>query len=239
MKWSGLHSRPPAPSGSRNLLAPSSAPSLPALFHAGSALGVTLQSFLPRAQPCAVSSAVPLVAFHPPSGFCSTRESATRSSCLGWHRARSSPGSFPLQGVHSLGAGPAFTGPPLVRLLLRTKRPSGAPLQGLSRRRPGLVSLETADPPGVCGLLVVMPVRATPWILESPPKAPGVRHRPLVSPSSNPRVTLPEPSITSLSASPPQRLCRSTPMTLGLPRCFVNSFFCDLQLGPGETSARS
>jgi hypothetical protein len=31
MKWSGLHSRPPAPSGSSNLLAPSSALSLPGL----------------------------------------------------------------------------------------------------------------------------------------------------------------------------------------------------------------
>jgi len=40
-------------------------------------------------------------------------------------------------------------------------------------------------------------------ILESPPKAPGVRHRPRVSPSSNPFATLPEPDITILSASPP------------------------------------
>jgi hypothetical protein len=31
MNWPGLHSRPPAPSGSHNLLAPSSAPSLPGL----------------------------------------------------------------------------------------------------------------------------------------------------------------------------------------------------------------
>jgi hypothetical protein len=79
----GIAPRPPAPSGYRNLLAPSSAPSLPALFHAGSALGVTLQSFIPPAQPYAVSSAAPLLALPPPSGFCSTRESATRSSCLG------------------------------------------------------------------------------------------------------------------------------------------------------------
>jgi hypothetical protein len=55
----------------------------PALFHAGSALGVTLQSFLPLTQPYAVSSAVPLMAFRPPSGSCSARESATRLSCLG------------------------------------------------------------------------------------------------------------------------------------------------------------
>jgi hypothetical protein len=32
-------------------------------------LGSTLQSFLPPAQPCAVSSASPLLAFEPPSGF--------------------------------------------------------------------------------------------------------------------------------------------------------------------------
>jgi hypothetical protein len=32
MNWPGLHSRPPAPSGSHNLLAPSSAPSLPGLI---------------------------------------------------------------------------------------------------------------------------------------------------------------------------------------------------------------
>jgi hypothetical protein len=65
----GIAPRPPAPSGYRNLLAPSSAPSLPALFHAGSALGVTLQSFLPPAQPYAVSSAAPLLAFPRLQGF--------------------------------------------------------------------------------------------------------------------------------------------------------------------------
>jgi len=41
--------RSPAPSGSLNLLVLSSALSLPALFHAGSALGVALQSLLPSA----------------------------------------------------------------------------------------------------------------------------------------------------------------------------------------------
>jgi len=53
----------------------------PALFHAGSAPGVTLQSFVPPAQPYAVPGAFPLLAFPPPSGFCSTRESVSRSSC--------------------------------------------------------------------------------------------------------------------------------------------------------------
>jgi hypothetical protein len=70
-EWLGLPTQPPAPSGSHNLLAPSSAPSLPALFHAGSAPGATLQSFLPLTQPYAVSSVVPLLAFWAPSGFCS------------------------------------------------------------------------------------------------------------------------------------------------------------------------
>jgi hypothetical protein len=59
----GCLPRSPAPSGVRNLLARSSAPSLLALFHARSALGDPLQSFVPPEQPCAVSDAVPLMAF--------------------------------------------------------------------------------------------------------------------------------------------------------------------------------
>jgi len=39
-RWSSFHTRPPAPSGSHNLLALRSAPSLLALFHARSALGL-------------------------------------------------------------------------------------------------------------------------------------------------------------------------------------------------------
>jgi len=61
--WLGLHSQPPAPSGVHNLLTPSSAPSLLALFHARSALGSALQSFLPLTQPYAVSSVDPLLTF--------------------------------------------------------------------------------------------------------------------------------------------------------------------------------
>jgi len=61
--------RPPTPSGIHNLLAPSSAPSLPALFHAGSALGDTLQSFLPLALPYVVSDAFPLMALNFRSAF--------------------------------------------------------------------------------------------------------------------------------------------------------------------------
>jgi hypothetical protein len=153
-------SRPPAPSGDHNLLAPSSAPSLPALFHAGSALGVTLQSFLPPAQPYAVSSAIPLLAFPTPSGCCSTRESATRLSGLDCNRARSSPGSFPLQGFHFLCAGPAFAGPPLLRFAPRAQANSGHPLQGLSRRKHGLSLSRPPTLLGFVALRFIMPVRA-------------------------------------------------------------------------------
>jgi len=45
-------------------------------------LGSTLQSFIPPAQPYVVPNAVPLLAFDPPSGYFSTRESATRISGL-------------------------------------------------------------------------------------------------------------------------------------------------------------
>jgi len=79
--WACL-TQSPAPSGIHNLLAPSSALSLPALFHAGSAPGVPLQSIFPHAQPYAVSGAFPLMTFQTPSGSCSTRESATRPSGL-------------------------------------------------------------------------------------------------------------------------------------------------------------
>jgi hypothetical protein len=109
----------------------------PALFHAGSAPGVTLQSFLPPAQPHAVSGAVPLLAFQPPSGSCSARESATRPSCLSWSRARSSPGPFPLQGTPPRDVVPAFTGPPLMRFTFRTQAAGTAPLQGFPRREVG------------------------------------------------------------------------------------------------------
>jgi len=61
----------------------------------------------------------------PPSGFCSTRESATRLSGLDYNRARSSPGSFPLQGPLSLCAGPTFAGPPLLWLAPKRKRLEG------------------------------------------------------------------------------------------------------------------
>jgi hypothetical protein len=81
-----------------------------------------------------------------------------------------------------------------------------APLQGLSRRERGL---SLSRPPTLLGFVAFWSscsFESHRGILESPPKALGVRHRPLTSPSSNSRVSLPEPSITCLSASPPQRL---------------------------------
>jgi hypothetical protein len=74
--------QPPAPSGTHNLLAPSSALSLPALFHAGSALGTHPPEL------CSSRAAVRCFQrLSPPdvftsSGFCSTRESTTRFSGL-------------------------------------------------------------------------------------------------------------------------------------------------------------
>jgi len=144
---------PPAPSGFLNLLAPSSAPSLPALFHAGSALGVTLQSFLPPAQPYAVSSAVPLVAFQPPSGCRSTRESAIPSGGLDRNGARGSPGFFPSR-VHAFSA-MARISPvlPSCGCLFGRKRPKKS-TPGCCPQRTWPISLEIADPLGVLGLLI-------------------------------------------------------------------------------------
>jgi hypothetical protein len=147
------HVRPPAPSGDHNLLAPQSAPSLPALFHAGSALGSTLQSFLPPAQPCTVPGVLPLLAFTPPSGFCSARESATRPSGLDWSRARSSPGSFSLQGLHSLRwSGLHRPSPHAVFRPDLIGQPDAA--SGCLSQKAWQVSLETADPPGILGLMI-------------------------------------------------------------------------------------
>jgi len=118
-------------------MAPSSAPSLPALFHAGSAPGVTLQSFAPLTQPYAVSSAVPLVAFQTPSGFFSARESATRPSGLDWNQARSSPGSFPLQGsILSVMTRPSPC-LPSCSSRSQTQAAGNAPLQGFAHKERG------------------------------------------------------------------------------------------------------
>jgi hypothetical protein len=159
----------------------------PALFHAGSALGVTLQSFVPPAQPCAVSSAIPLLAFQPPSGSCSTRESATRPSCSSYGRARSSPGLFPLQGSLAPCDGSAFTDPPLMWFAFSDASGRTSSTPGFLSPRAWPISLETADPPGVSGLMIHHIRTSNVGFWSRLLTWPGVRHRPRDSPSSNPR----------------------------------------------------
>jgi len=89
-----------------------------------------------------------------PSGFCSTRESATRTGGLDQIRARSSPGPFPLQGFLSPGDGAAFTVPSLMRLTLSNASVPSGSTPGHRSPEDGLVSFETAYPPGVSGLLI-------------------------------------------------------------------------------------
>lgn len=149
-------------------------------------LGSPLQSFTPYAQPYAVPDAFPLLTFPPSSGCCSARKSATRLSGLDQIRARSSPGYLPLQGVLSHGDGPAFTGPPLLRF--------NHPDHDRQEDRRSRVSLAKSkaclsrDCRPSWGLWPREPSHLFECrgILESPPRGPGVRHRLLVSPSSNP-----------------------------------------------------
>jgi hypothetical protein len=94
---------------------------------------------------------------------------------------------LPLQGVLSHGDGPAFTGPPLLRF--------NHPDHDRQEDRRSRVSLAKSkaclsqDCRPSWGLWPHEPSRLFGWrgILESPPRGPGVRHRLLVSPSSNPR----------------------------------------------------
>jgi hypothetical protein len=149
--------RPPAPSGFRNLLAPSSAPSLPALFHAGSAPGVNPPELsssraavrcFQRLSPLGVRAAFRV--FLRARVRHSTQRFRLKSSAwLSW--AFSPPGfSFSLRWSDLRRSSPhAVT---LSDASGRTGSTSGSLTQ-----RVWLVSLETADPPGVCGLVVVMP----------------------------------------------------------------------------------
>jgi hypothetical protein len=79
-------------------------------------LGSPSRAFLLSCSRTLFPAPLPSWRFPTPSGFCSTRESATRLSGLDYNRARSSPGSFPLQGSLSPCAGLAFAGPPLLWL---------------------------------------------------------------------------------------------------------------------------
>jgi hypothetical protein len=172
--------------------------------------GCALQSFAPPVQPYAVSGAPPLLTFKrarpplhqlrprppkrtatkpaygtapgtpPPSRVCSTRESATRRQRLNRRRARSSPGLCALQGSLPPWNGPAFTAPPLMGLARtdangRLGYPPGSQFQ-----RDWLVSLETADPPGLRRLVTITSVRfgRGSGVASS---GSGVRRRPLPS----------------------------------------------------------
>jgi hypothetical protein len=133
--------------------------------------GCTLQSIAPPAQPYAVSGADTLLTFQrtrrpnhplrkrppkrprtkraygtapgapPPSGSCSTRESATRGRRLDRRRARSSPGLSALQGSLPHWNGATFAAPPHMGFARpdangRLGCPPGSPVQ-----RDWLVSL--------------------------------------------------------------------------------------------------
>jgi len=142
--------RLPAPPGFLDLLALSSAPCLPALFHAGSAHGVRTPELcssraavrrLRRPSLLAVgerchptppkASPGPKPRTHrarrrahtsaSTSRCCSTRESATRDGCLYQTRAHSSPEHSPLQGA--LPHRDGSEEPPLMRLRLGCKQP--------------------------------------------------------------------------------------------------------------------
>jgi hypothetical protein len=154
----------PAPPGFLNLLTPRSAPSLPALFRAGSAHGVhpselcssraaahRLRCRCPHVVSKALSRRFPatsslhpcrnmgsvrpplsgdLPGSPPPSGLCSTRESATSLRLFTPPGARSSPGIHPLQGLLPHRNGTTFIAPPLMGLPARsTNQPRGRPFR--------------------------------------------------------------------------------------------------------------
>jgi len=130
-----------------------------------------------------------------PASFPSWRSSAFRVSLHA--RVRHPVQRFRLktERVALLGLFPSRVLPPSTLVRPSSDLPScdycadasglAAPLQGFSRRKFGW-SLSRL--PTLLGFAAFWPSHPfePSWILESPPKAPGVRHRPLVSPSSNP-----------------------------------------------------
>jgi hypothetical protein len=154
-------------------------------------LGSTLQSFLPPAQPCAVSSASPLLAFEPPSGFSLRarvrhpvqrfRLKTERVALLGLFPSR----VLPLSALARPSPVLPSCGCPLGR-----NRPNGLHFRVSHAKSTACLSRDRRPSWGLwpCGRHARSSIA---WILESPPKAPGVRHRPLVGPSSNPCSTLP------------------------------------------------
>jgi len=110
--------------------------------------------FLPRSR-APFPAPLPSWRWHccPPTGFCSARESATWLGGLDRNQARSSPGPFPLQGSNSLGDGPVFTGPPLMRFARPDANVRKSPASGCPSPKAWPISRETANPPGVSGLM--------------------------------------------------------------------------------------
>ena len=106
-------------------------------------------------------------------GFAPHESPPPRTGCLGRHAARGSPGIHPLQGFLPHRTGTTFIVPPLMRFPTWAQASLQGPLQGIATRRDWLVSLETADPPGVPPPLDLAWKFDSDPIRESPPRAPG------------------------------------------------------------------
>jgi hypothetical protein len=172
--------RPPAPPGFRNLLALSSAPSLPALFRAGSAHGVPpSRAFLlscsrtPSPAPLpswrwskVIEESRPPNRANPkkhsrstsgkpcpttsPSGFCSTRESATYPRLFRPSAARSSPGLSPSRVFTLTGMARLSPRLPSWAWLNRSHATGRAALQGLASSE---IGSSLSRPPTLLGFL--------------------------------------------------------------------------------------
>jgi len=91
----------------------------------------------------------------PPSGFYSTRESDTYLGGLDQHKHVALLSLLPLQGFHpSLQMAQSSLRLPSYGYV-RSASTRYDPLQGLSSKRGWLISLKTADPPGVSHLLIL------------------------------------------------------------------------------------
>jgi hypothetical protein len=146
-------------------------------------LGFALQSLVPPAQPRVVSNTVTLVTFEPSSGFCSTRESATRFRRLKQNRAHSSLELFALQGFRFFlrRLGVTLASPHAV--LPRVTNEHMAVCFRVSNAKK-LACLSRDCRPSWAFRPLDCHVRLSCIeILESPLKALGVRCRPLISPS--------------------------------------------------------
>jgi hypothetical protein len=105
----------------------------------------------------------------------------SRASGLGRHGARGSLGLLTLQGIPPRRGAPAFTGAPLMGFPPRDANGPRRNPPGSLPQRGWLVSLETADPPGLLRLLTITNVRVGrgSGVASS---GPGVRRRPLSNP---------------------------------------------------------